>query len=70
MVLEWKHIDWNSSIIDVVQSVSISPAGVAHMKEPKTKNSKHKVSLPSSILEELRDYYRHKMKERNHIHDR
>ncbi|BBH22618.1 hypothetical protein Back11_39630 [Paenibacillus baekrokdamisoli] len=68
--LEWKHIDWNSGIIDVVQSVSMSPAGIAHVKEPKTKNSKRKVSLPSSMLEDLRDYYRHKMKERNNIDDR
>ncbi|MED1618420.1 tyrosine-type recombinase/integrase [Aneurinibacillus migulanus] len=28
--LEWKHIDLNTGAINVVQSVSMSPGGVAH----------------------------------------
>ncbi|MEO3946203.1 site-specific integrase [Gorillibacterium sp. CAU 1737] len=70
LALEWKHVDWNTGTIDVLQSVSMSPAGNAHVKEPKTKNSKRKVSLPNSMLEELREYYLHKIKERDKIGDR
>lgn len=68
--LEWKHIDLNTGIIDVVQSVSMSSGGVAHVKEPKTKNSKRKVVLPASMLEEMREYYLDKMEERDKIGDR
>lgn len=70
LALEWKHVDWNTGTIDVLQSVSMSPAGNVHVKEPKTKNSKRKVSLPNSMLEELREYYLHKIKERDKIGDR
>lgn len=35
-----------------------------------TKNSKRKVSLPNSMLEELREYYLHKMKERDKMGER
>lgn len=67
--LEWKHIDWKSSVIDVKQSISISLKGEVIVKEPKTKNSKRKIALPPSVLEELRDYYTYRVKERNKIGD-
>ncbi|XID90468.1 tyrosine-type recombinase/integrase [Paenibacillaceae bacterium WGS1546] len=67
--LEWKHIDWKSGVIDVQQSVAISLKGEIVVKEPKTRNSKRKISLPSSVLEELRDYYAFRMKERDKIGD-
>lgn len=67
--LEWKHIDWKTGVIDVQQSVSISLKGEVIVKEPKTKNSKRKVALPPSVLEELRDYYAYRVKERNKIGD-
>lgn len=68
--LEWHHIDWETGVISVTQSVSMSPAGIAHVKEPKTKASKRKVALPPSMLEELKDYYSHKLDERDKIGDR
>nr|WP_281169611.1 site-specific integrase [Thermicanus aegyptius] len=67
--LEWRHIDWKSGVIDVQQSVSISLKGEIIVKEPKTKNSKRKISLPPSVLEELRDYYAYRVKERDKIGD-
>ncbi|WP_127484282.1 site-specific integrase [Paenibacillus ehimensis] len=67
--LEWKHIDWKIGVIDVQQSVSISLKGEIVVKEPKTKNSKRKIALPPSVLEELRDYYTYRVKERNKIGD-
>lgn len=67
--LEWKHIDWKAGVIDVQQSVSISLKGEPIIKVPKTKNSKRKISLPSSVLEELKQYYTYRVKERNNIGD-
>jgi integrase len=46
LALEWKHVDWNTGTIDVLQS------------------------LPNSMLEELREYYLHKMKERDKMGER
>ncbi|MEK5438838.1 MULTISPECIES: tyrosine-type recombinase/integrase [Paenibacillus] len=67
--LEWKHIVWKTGVIDVQQSVSISLKSEVIVKEPKTKNSKRKIALPPSVLEELRDYYTYRVKERNMIGD-
>ncbi|MEK3731922.1 MULTISPECIES: site-specific integrase [unclassified Paenibacillus] len=39
------------------------------IKEPKTKNSKRKVALPASVLEELREYYAYRVKERDKLGD-
>lgn len=63
--LEWKHIDLKSGVISVEQSVSLSPKGIAHVKEPKTKGSRRKVALPASVLEELKEYAKHQAKERD-----
>lgn len=68
--LEWHHIDWETGVLSVTQSVSISQAGIAHGKEPKTKSSKRKVALPYSMLEELKEYYLFKLDERDKIGDR
>ncbi|WP_312894945.1 site-specific integrase [Paenibacillus eucommiae] len=68
--LEWHHIDWEMGVLSVIQSVSMSPAGIVHVKEPKTKASKRKVALPPSMLEELKDYYSHKLDERDKVGDR
>lgn len=68
--LEWHHINWETGVIDIVQSVSLSTSGIAHVKEPKTKNSKRKVALPRSMLVELKEYYKFKMEEREIIGDR
>ncbi|WP_025684540.1 site-specific integrase [Paenibacillus maysiensis] len=59
-----KHIDLDRGIIDVQQSVSISVKGQAHVKVPKTKKSKRKVSIPASVLLELREYIKYKRLQR------
>nr|WP_260866475.1 site-specific integrase [Paenibacillus xylanexedens] len=66
---EWKHIDWDTGVIDVQQSISISLKGKVIVKEPKTQNSKRKVSLPVSVQEELRKYYMYRITERNSLGD-
>lgn len=68
--LEWKHVDLEKGIIDVQQSVSITQAGIPHVKEPKTKNAKRKVAIPTSILGELRQYYEMKLNDREGFGDK
>ncbi|PNQ78905.1 tyrosine recombinase XerC [Paenibacillus sp. F4] len=67
--LEWKHINLKTGVIDVKQSVSSSTAGKASVKEPKTKNSRRKVALPRSVLEELKEYYKYRARERDKLAD-
>lgn len=57
--LEWKHIDLENGVIDVVQTLSLSLKGEVVIKEPKTKNSIRKVAVPPSVLAELREYKKH-----------
>lgn len=64
-----KHIDLDKGIIDVRQSVSISVKGQAHVKVPKTKKSKRKVSLPTSVLLELKEYINYKRQQRKDMGD-
>ncbi|NMM52034.1 site-specific integrase [Paenibacillus aquistagni] len=66
--LEWKHVNWKTGIIEVVQSVTKSVDGLANLKEPKN-NKRRKVSLPSSILEEFKNYYTSRVRERDKIGD-
>ncbi|WP_058302862.1 site-specific integrase [Gorillibacterium timonense] len=65
--LEWKHVDWKAGTIDVCQSLVQALKGEIIVKEPKTKNSRRKVALPASVLEELREYYAYRVKERDTI---
>lgn len=62
--LEWKHVDWKEGIISVEQILVYAVKGKVIIKEPKTKNSKRKVALPPSVLEELKEYYAYRIKER------
>lgn len=55
LALEWKHIDLHKGTINVVQSLSYAN-GENILKEPKTKNSKRKVSIPDSLIPELHEY--------------
>lgn len=67
--LEWKHIDWKTGVLDVSQTMVHALKGEIIVKEPKTKNSKRKISLPVSVLEELREYYAYRAKERDKLGD-
>jgi integrase len=67
LALEWKHVDWDNGLIHVLQSVSSTTAGVARVKEPKTRKSKRKVSLPEQLLKKLREYMVHQGKERDKL---
>lgn len=62
--LEWKHVDLEKGIINVQQSVSITKAGIPHVKEPKTKNAIRKVSIPASLLSDLKGFYESRLRDR------
>jgi integrase len=67
--LEWKHIDWKLGVIDVRQTMVHALKGDIIVKEPKTRNSQRKIALPASVLEELREYYAYRVKERDKLGD-
>lgn len=71
IALEWKHIDWKASTIDVSQTLvfALKSENKIVVKEPKTKKSKRKVAIPPSVLDELREYYTHRAKERDKVGD-
>lgn len=63
LALEWKNIDLEAGTLDVKQSLSYAN-GQHLIKEPKTTNSIRRISLPPSIITELKSYYLHCRKER------
>lgn len=65
--LEWKHIDWDSGVLDVSQTMIHALKGHIIVKQPKTRNSIRKVALPKSMLEEMKEYYSYRTQERNAI---
>lgn len=67
--LEWKHVDLEAGTIDVNQALSFTKEKRYEIKEPKTKTSKRKVSLPLHMIQELREYRRHCAKERDKVID-
>ncbi|MFC4808790.1 tyrosine-type recombinase/integrase [Paenibacillus sp. GCM10023250] len=67
--LEWKHLDFNTGVLDVSQSMIHALKGEVIVKQPKTKKSIRKVALPNSMLKELKEYYDYRMQERNNIGD-
>lgn len=67
--LQWKHIDFNTGVIDVRQTMIHALKGEVIVKQPKTKKSARTVALPSYVLEELKEYYSYKIKEKNDIGD-
>ncbi|MGE5703305.1 MAG: site-specific integrase [Clostridia bacterium] len=66
--LEWKHMDLEGGIIEVKQSMSYVD-GEHILKEPKTKNAQRKVSLPPSIIADLKAYKIQKSKQRLELGD-
>lgn len=65
--LEWKHIDWDNGVISVKQTVSMSKSGVPEVTEPKTKSSRRKIAITSSMLEILKSYREEQAREQNTI---
>jgi integrase len=57
--LDWKNVDLEKGTINVRQSLTFSHSGGYKVKEPKTRNSSRKVSLPVSLLPELKNFKIH-----------
>lgn len=54
--LEWRHINFDKSVIEIRQSIPAFKNKQPVIKSPKTKGSVRTVSIPPSIVAELRDY--------------
>lgn len=68
--LEWKHINLNAGIIDVRQSIPMYKDQQPVIKEPKTKNSIRKVSIPAFVIAELDKFSLQARKERLQVGDK
>ncbi|MEA0554617.1 site-specific integrase [Lysinibacillus irui] len=61
--LEWKDVDFENQQIYIHQSIVLTKQG-PHIKATKTKKSKRYVTLPESVMEELKAYRIHWAKEK------
>ncbi|MBG9786618.1 site-specific integrase [Brevibacillus laterosporus] len=64
LALEWDNVNFEESYIYIKQSLSYSKESGYLIKEPKTKNSKRKVSIPLSIIPDLKELKKQAMKDR------
>ncbi|MDM5231438.1 tyrosine-type recombinase/integrase [Lysinibacillus pakistanensis] len=61
--LEWKNIDFVNNQIEIKQTIVLTKAG-PHIKRTKTKSSKRVVTLPISMMNELKVYRKKWVKEK------
>lgn len=61
--LEWKDVDFVNQQIYIHQSIVLTKQG-PHFKSTKTKKSKRYVTLPESVMEELKTYRKYWAKEK------
>lgn len=54
--LEWEHIDLSDGVVSVEQTLNYTKDKGYFIKEPKTRNSVRKLSLPKPLLNELKKY--------------
>jgi integrase len=62
--LEWKHINFEEDTIEIKQTLTYTKENGYDVKEPKTKNSKRKVSMPLSVTILLKALKKKKLEER------
>jgi len=67
--LEWSKVDLDKGVIDISQTIVNTRNGPL-IKSPKTKTSKRLISLPPSVVSDLREYRLESMKERLLMGDR
>lgn len=61
--LEWKDVDFENKQIYIQQSIVLTKQG-PHIKSTKTKKSKRYVTIPDSVMDELKRYRQHWAKEK------
>ncbi|TJY42675.1 site-specific integrase [Cohnella pontilimi] len=60
LALEWPQVDLENAYLDVKQSFSLTQKGNPLLKVPKTKSSLRRISIPSSLIPDLK-IFREKM---------
>ncbi|MEK4030865.1 site-specific integrase [Pseudobacillus sp. FSL P4-0506] len=68
--LEWKHVDFEKGVLSIRQAIVRGENGEPLLKKTKTKKSMRMVTLPPSVLEELKTFQRYWKKERMRLYDR
>ncbi|PAD67294.1 site-specific integrase [Bacillus sp. 7586-K] len=61
--LEWSKVDLDDNTLDITQVIVKGKYGPV-LKGPKSKKSKRLISLPDSVVSELKEYYLHWRKEK------
>lgn len=54
--LRWKDVDFNNNVINVNKSLQYVKKEGKSLKDPKTKNSRRSVYMPSDVMDELQTY--------------
>lgn len=67
--LEWPMVDLDNHTIQIKQVIVKTRKGPI-IKEPKSKTSNRVISLPDSVVEEMKEYRRHWLKEKMRMRDR
>ncbi|MGG4039948.1 tyrosine-type recombinase/integrase [Heyndrickxia ginsengihumi] len=67
--LQWEDVDFSSNTISVNHSLARSKEYGFVLKDPKTKYSRRTVSIPGSIMDELKKYQAIKYKEKEKLND-
>lgn len=67
--LEWRDINFENNTIEVRQASQYLPERGVFTKEPKTETSRRVISVPSSVMELLKQYKAHQAEERLKVGD-
>lgn len=67
--LEWRDINFENNTIEVRQASQYLPEKGVFTKEPKTETSRRVISVPSSVMELLKQYKAHQAEERLKVGD-
>ncbi|MCR4419963.1 MAG: tyrosine-type recombinase/integrase [Clostridia bacterium] len=67
--LEWHDVDFENCTIEVRQASQYLPERGVFTKEPKTETSRRIISVPSSVMELLKQYRAHQAEERLKVGD-
>ncbi|MFE1631244.1 tyrosine-type recombinase/integrase [Brevibacillus reuszeri] len=68
--LEWKHVNLEKGTIDVKQSIALAVNGEPVITEPKTKKSRRTISLPDSVVDDLKEYKKYIHEQLQNVRDR
>ncbi|HZU66233.1 MAG TPA: site-specific integrase [Ktedonobacteraceae bacterium] len=70
LALQWKDIDWKNGSLQVRRSVNRYAGQGFKVSEPKTKQSRRKITLPSFVLEVLKEHRTRQLEERLQVGSR